>query len=439
MPATTEAVTDQPTGYIQNLTPEQVVKLKQLWVKLFEIYDQKVEESPVSTPTSRSRQGSTDSKSSFGSFFGKKKSKIERDQVFLTSTYNDATGTTPPPVEEAIKLVSGAHLKDACWSAIGVDNPDSLLLRFLRARKWDVDAAFTMLSSALRWRLEERVDEIVRLGEAGLRDELERLDAGSSKKWLDQFNSGKSFLGGPDQGGRPVCYINVKLHNKDAQSLEIMKCFTILTMETGRLLVAQPVETTCLVFNMAEFTLANMDFDFIKFLITCFEAYYPESLGVCLIHRAPWVFSAVWSMIQPLLDPVVASKIHFTKSDEELLNYIDKENLPEILSGTAHQSGKYVAPPVETVVDAAKEFPEFAAIKDKYEAATREWASSPGASIEGRNKMALEYRLARLKVENEVRAPTHYHRVGMVKVEDGRLRINYQNATSVEEDLTERV
>jgi hypothetical protein len=144
-------------------------------------------------------------------------------------------------------------------------------------------------------------------------------------------------------------------------------------------------------------------------------------------------------MIQPLLDPVVASKIHFTKSDEELLNYIDKENLPEILSGTAHQSGKFVAPPVESVVDAAKDFPAFAAIKDKYEAATREWASSPGASIEGRNQMALEYRLARLKIENDVRAPTHYHRGGMVKVEDGHLRINYQNATSVEEDLTERV
>lgn len=29
-------------------------------------------------------------------------------------------------------------------------------------------------------------------------------------------------------------------------------------METGRLLVAQPVETTCLVFNLADFTLANM-------------------------------------------------------------------------------------------------------------------------------------------------------------------------------------
>jgi hypothetical protein len=203
MPATTEPVAEQPTGYINNLTPEQVQTLKQLWGKLFEIYDQQVDETPLSTPTGRSRQGSTDSKSSFGSFFGKKK-KVERESVFLTSTFNDASGTTPAPLEEAIKGVSGKHLKDACWSAIGVDNPDALLLRFLRARKWDVDNAFTMLSAALRWRIEERVDEIIHLGEAGLREELERLDPGASKKWLDQFNSGKSFLGGPDKGGRPV-------------------------------------------------------------------------------------------------------------------------------------------------------------------------------------------------------------------------------------------
>ncbi|KAH8547884.1 CRAL-TRIO domain-containing protein [Umbelopsis sp. PMI_123] len=438
MPAATEAVTDQPTGYINNLTPEQVEKLKQLWGKLFEIYDQQADHSGESTPTGRSRQGSTDSKSSFGSFFGKKK-KVERESVFLTSTFNDASGTSPLPLEEAIKSVSGKHLKDACWSAIGVDNPDALLLRFLRARKWDVDNALTMLSAALRWRIEERVDEIIHLGEAGLREELERLDPGASQKWLDQFSSGKSFLGGPDKGGRPVCYINVKLHNKEAQSLEIMKCFTILTMETGRLLVAQPVETTCMVFNMADFTLANMDFDFVKFLVTCFEAYYPESLGVCLIHKAPWVFSAVWSMIQPILDPVVATKIHFTKTDEDILEYIDKENLPEILNGTASHSGKYDAPPATSVVDAAKEFPEFAVIKDKYEAATREWAASSGSSMEGRKDLALEYRLARLKIENEARAKTHYHRVGMINVDDGRIRVNYQNENSVEEDLTERV
>lgn len=149
--------------------------------------------------------------------------------------------------------------------------------------------------------------------------------------------------------------------------------------------------------------------------------------------------SVVWSMIQPLLDPVVASKIHFTKTDEDLLEYIDKENLPEILSGTAHQSGKYVAPPVTDVVEAAKEFPEFAAVKDKYEVATREWAASPGAEMDSRQKLALEYRLERLKVESDVRANTHYHRVGMIKVEDGRLLVDYQNSGSVQEDFTERI
>lgn len=28
-----------------------------------------------------------------------------------------------------------------------------------------------------------------------------------------------------------------------------------------------------------------------KFILKCFEANYPESLGVLLIHNAPWVFS----------------------------------------------------------------------------------------------------------------------------------------------------
>ena len=43
-------------------------------------------------------------------------------------------------------------------------------------------------------------------------------------------------------------------------------------------------------FEMTGFTLANMDYVPVKFIIKCFEANYPESLGVILIHNAPWVF-----------------------------------------------------------------------------------------------------------------------------------------------------
>jgi len=39
-------------------------------------------------------------------------------------------------------------------------------------------------------------------------------------------------------------------------------------------------------------TLANQFQDYapVKFMIKCFEANYPESLGVVLVHKAPWIF-----------------------------------------------------------------------------------------------------------------------------------------------------
>lgn len=54
-----------------------------------------------------------------------------------------------------------------------------------------------------------------------------------------------------------------------------------------------------IVFDMTKFGLANMDYAPIKFIIKCFEANYPESLGAILIHNAPWIFNR--SYISPLI------------------------------------------------------------------------------------------------------------------------------------------
>lgn len=34
----------------------------------------------------------------------------------------------------------------------------------------------------------------------------------------------------------------------------------------------------------------SQDYTPVKFMIKCFEANYPESLGAVLVHKAPWVF-----------------------------------------------------------------------------------------------------------------------------------------------------
>ena len=41
---------------------------------------------------------------------------------------------------------------------------------------------------------------------------------------------------------------------------------------------------------MTDFSMANMDYTPVKFMIKCFEANYPESLGTVLVYKAPWVF-----------------------------------------------------------------------------------------------------------------------------------------------------
>ena len=49
-----------------------------------------------------------------------------------------------------------------------MDDPDSIMLRFLRARKWNVSAGVAMLAACIKWRIEYNVSKLVYDGEEGL-------------------------------------------------------------------------------------------------------------------------------------------------------------------------------------------------------------------------------------------------------------------------------
>jgi len=48
------------------------------------------------------------------------------------------------------------------------------------------------------------------------------------------------------------------MHDKNASRIESIKRHTILTMETARLLLTPPHEMATIVFDMSNFSLANM-------------------------------------------------------------------------------------------------------------------------------------------------------------------------------------
>jgi hypothetical protein len=181
---------------------------------------------------------------------------------------------------------------------------------------------------------------------------------------------------------------------------------------------------------MTDFSMANMDYTPVKFMIKCFEANYPESLGTVLVYKAPWVFNAVWSIVRGWLDPVVAGKVHFAKNIDELTKYIPKTQIPSELSGD--EKWTYVFPePVlgenEKMKDEATKGTlelERAEIVKKYENTVIEWVHEGDQGMEEKRKVrdhvAEELRKNYWKLDPYVRARTLYDRMGLLS-EGGQL------------------
>ncbi|EKV14059.1 Cellular retinaldehyde binding/alpha-tocopherol transport [Penicillium digitatum] len=349
-------------GALGNLTPEQEIKLKEFWVLALKVFGLTLEglETPPSTASSDAAtptpiQEKRKSKSRWGIW-----SRTDNEDTKSGSSSGVASSVSSISVidsddkygqskefKQALEDMKPEEIRTAFWSMVKGDNPDSLLLRFLRARKWDTKKALVMLISTMRWRLLEMHvdDDIMFNGEASAVKMSQGSDPKEKKKgndFLAQMRMGKSFLHGLDRGGRPICVVRVRLHKAGDQDNEGLERFTVYTIETARLLLVPPIETATIIFDMTDFGMANMDYTPVKFMIKCFEANYPECLGAVLIHKAPWVFSSIWTVIKGWLDPVVASKIHFTKNRQDLEKYIHPSQIMKELEGDEDWEYKYV-------------------------------------------------------------------------------------------------
>jgi hypothetical protein len=398
-------------GRPANLTPEQEASLREMWKQLAILLNWEGASKlapPANTPLAQAptQISMEEKKKSKGrGFFGRRRTEKETSDTDSTTSAtaptlaangygaalmnvgdgsNDKFGETKA-FKEALAGQSPEELRQTLWMMSKHDNPDALMLRFLRARKWNVQAALVMMISAMRWRMTEiHVDDDVMFnGEgAAVRDAAEHPDPAQRKEaadFISQVRSGKGYMHGVDAEGRPMCFVRVRLHRLGEQTEASLERHTVHAIEHGRLMMTGTVDTATIVFDMTGFSLANMDYAPVKFMIKCFEANYPESLGAIIVHKAPWVFQGIWAIIRGWLDPVVAGKVHFTKSLDDLLPFVPKENIPKEMGGDEDFEYHYIEPqPDENkmmedtaardeIVDERKRI-----VKD-YEAVTTEW------------------------------------------------------------------
>lgn len=252
-----------PPGHVGNLTPEQETKLREFWTAVLKVFG--VEnphhvggtETPLTEDaTSISEVDAKDKKKP------KKRLGLFRKHDDKDSSNGAVTPTKDPSAhtdaddkygqvkeyQEILATQSPESLRAAFWGMVKSDHPDGLLLRFLRARKWDVDKALVMLVSTMRWRSQEQHvdDDVVLNGEGGALEDSKSSDPAVRKEgedFLTQLRLGKSFLHGTDKDGRPLCFVRCRLHRGGEQSERSMERYTVYVIETARLALRAPVET----------------------------------------------------------------------------------------------------------------------------------------------------------------------------------------------------
>ncbi|KAF2760869.1 CRAL/TRIO domain-containing protein [Pseudovirgaria hyperparasitica] len=413
-----------------NLTPEQEIKLKEMWTLMHNLFgihgDADSQATPAATTdATASSPAPTEKKKSRFSIWGRSKEPEPAPKpstaggVDLTSIEADDKYGLSKDFKETLATLSKEEIRDSFWKMTKHDHPDAVLLRFLRARKWDVNAALVMGVSTLKWRLKTyKLDDVLLAG--GEPAEVVRSESSDPKEkkdgndYIQQWEMGKSFIHGVDSEERPICYVRVRLHHGGEQGVDPLEKYIVHTIETARFMLRPPVDTATLVFDMTGFSLANMDYTPVKFMIKCFEANYPESLGLILIHNAPWVFQGVWKIIKGWMDPVVSSKVNFTSGVEGMSEFIPVDQIPKELGGDEDWEYKYVKPTAnenEKLSDTAtrdKIQAERKTISDKFEDATMRWIKGDEAAKAERTQLALELKKNYWDLDPYIRARTFY-------------------------------
>lgn len=141
------------------------------------------------------------------------------------------------------------------------------------------------------------------------------------------------------------------------------------------------------------------------------------------------IFSGIWKIIRGWLDPVVASKVHFTKNEKELEEYVDRSQIPKGLGGGEDWTYLYIEPVSgENKLqsdDSTRQLllDERAAVVRSYESTTQQWIQDSGSREtlqQKRSELAERLRTGYWKLDPYLRAKSFCDRTGMIR-EGGRI------------------
>eukprot|EP00930_Biecheleria_cincta_P088561 TRINITY_DN77808_c0_g1_i1.p1 TRINITY_DN77808_c0_g1~~TRINITY_DN77808_c0_g1_i1.p1 ORF type:complete len:331 (+),score=40.96 TRINITY_DN77808_c0_g1_i1:62-1054(+) len=273
-------------------------------------------------------------------------------------------------LRETIKLRFRAEEEDTVHSL----KSDRDLVRFLRARKGNVEEAAALWDETMQWRSEHAVsrwrscapgpkhskaaiDAYEQFGFESLNNiekhpyvrlvaPLPREREISYHRWVVNGHFGHDKEGHPlywERTGigaqlfpnlvKELTHDEIVFDHIRQQELALAKC------EEASIKYNKYVGKQTVIMDMdgMSYWPRAGGFSVFKRILVIDSKYYPETLARHYIINAPWVFTKIWALIKPMLDPVTANKVHIMGKDylPTLLEAIDAHQIPREFGGTS--------------------------------------------------------------------------------------------------------
>ncbi|KAB2616813.1 phosphatidylinositol/phosphatidylcholine transfer protein SFH1-like [Pyrus ussuriensis x Pyrus communis] len=205
--------------------------------------------------------------------------------------------------------------------------PNETLMRFLKARDMNVGKAHKMLLDCLQWRIESEIDNI--LAKPIIPNDLYRAVRDSQLVGLSGYS----------KKGLPVIAVGVGQSTFDKASVNYY-VQSHIQMNEYRDRVVLPSATkkygqyigTCVkVLDMTGLRLSALNqIKLLTVVSTIDDLNYPEKTDTYYIVNVPYIFSACWKVVKPLLQERTRRKIQVLQGSgkDELLKIMDYSSLP---------------------------------------------------------------------------------------------------------------